>query len=128
MVASTAVKIATCWPNPGVCAACSTAWSCGPWTCTPCSDILLLLLTAYVVLELLDGEVLVGDDVAHDVADRHHPDHAALVHHRQVADVLLRHELHALARLGARVHHHDVGRHDLLDAGGVGGAPLEDHL
>src|SRR2546422_6639497 len=107
MVASTAVKIATCWPNPGVCAACSTAWSCGPWTCTPCSDMCLMpggverrrpssartpfpllarsSLSADVVLELLDGEVLVGDDVAHDVADRYHPDHAALVHHRQVA-------------------------------------------
>src|SRR5258705_3039165 len=32
------------------------------------------LLPAYIVFELLDGEVLVGDDVAHDVADRHPPD------------------------------------------------------
>src|SRR5258707_121785 len=119
----------------------STAWSWGPWTWTPCPLIsspyareverrrfssaptlfpllATLSLTTNIVFELLDGEVLVGDDVAHDVADGNHADHAPLVHHRQVADVLLRHERHALARLGARAHAHHVGRHDLLDARG----------
>src|SRR6185312_13023231 len=138
-VASTAVKIATCCPRPGLWPSCSTAWSCGPCTWIPCPDIgssrasRLVpresgLLTADVVLQLLDREILVGDDVAHDFADRDHAHHAALVHHGQVADVLLRHELHALPRLGARAHHHHVRRHDLLDARGVRGAALEDHL
>src|SRR6185369_16944899 len=98
-VASTAEKMATCWPSPPLCASCSTAWSCAPWTCIPCPDIyrVSVLLAADVVLELLDGEILVGDDVADDVADRHHADHLAVVHDRQVADRLLAHELHALA-------------------------------
>src|SRR5688500_1141518 len=42
------------------------------------------LLPADVVLQLLDGEVLVRDDVAHDVADRDHADDAPVVDHGQV--------------------------------------------
>src|SRR5690242_21588086 len=95
-VARTAVKIATCCPSPPLGASCSTAWSWGPCTWTPCPDIgffpLLAsrvqeadLLPADVMLQLFYREVLIRDDVAHDVAERDHADHAALVDHGQVA-------------------------------------------
>src|SRR4051812_18830719 len=102
-VARSAEKIATCWPRPGLCPSCSTACSCAPWTWMPCPDM-FSLLAADVMFQLLDGEILVRDDVAHDVADRHHPDDAALIHHRQVANAFLAHERHAVARLRSRAH------------------------
>src|SRR5262249_31010410 len=129
-VARIAEKMATCWPRPPLCPSCSTAWSCAPWTWIPCPDILRCspLVSADVVLELLDGEILVRDDVAHDVADRDHADDAAVLHDGQVADVALRHDRHALAVLVARRDGDHVGGHYLVHARGVRGAGLQDDL
>ena len=50
-----------------------------------------LSLPRNVVLQLLDDELLLGDDVLHKVADRDEADQLAAVHDRQVAQPVLGH-------------------------------------
>ncbi|MCY1278922.1 hypothetical protein D9M70_276640 [compost metagenome] len=70
----------------------------------------------------MDQAFLLGSDIAHQVADGQQAHQLAVVQHRQVAQVLLGHQLHAVLVAVAQGHHEQVGGHHLLDGGGVGRA------
>ncbi|OMP11039.1 hypothetical protein COLO4_04069 [Corchorus olitorius] len=73
-------------------------------------------------LRLLDGGRL------DQIADGQQPDQLAVAHHRQVAQVVVGHHLHAVAHGLLRQHDDDRLGHDLADRGRIGGAPLQGHL
>ena len=55
----------------------------------------LFRLAVDIVLHLLDGELLFGDDTFDQIADRYHADQFVAVHDRQVAEFLCGHQGHA---------------------------------
>src|SRR5262245_48370099 len=50
---------------------------------------------ADIALELLDDELLLGDDRFYQVTDRDHPTHPTLLHYRQMSNTFFRHQGHA---------------------------------
>jgi len=64
------------------------------------------------VVELLP---LVLDHRLDQVADRQHADHCIAFQHRQVADAVLGHHLHAAVRGVGRGHTHHARGHDVGD-------------
>lgn len=70
--------------------------------------------TRDVGLELLDHELLLGDDRLHDVPDREQAEELRTVDDRQVADVLVGHHRHAVLDRLIRTHEDHSRAHDLL--------------
>src|SRR5262249_43929130 len=86
------------------------------------------LPTGDVILELLDLELLFGDDGLNDIPDRNHTDEFLVVQHGQVSDALVGHQRHALFDRLLWTDVEDVRAHDLPDRSLLGGFSLEDHL
>src|SRR5262249_30183242 len=81
-----------------------------------------------VIFELFDRDLLFRDDGLHDAADGNHPDEAPLLHDREVADALRRHESHALFDRVIGTDDERIRRHDLTYTRLFRRLPLEDHF
>lgn len=81
-----------------------------------------------IALELLDQELLLGNDAAHDVADRHDSDEVVTVHHGEMSEAVVGHELHALGDRRAAGDGHGISGHDVCDGGVLRLAVDEDDL
>src|SRR5688572_32384516 len=84
------------------------------------------LLTRDIPAQVLDFVLLFVDDRLHAVPDRDHADEVAVLHDRQVADALVRHELHALVDRLCRPDVDDRRAHDRADQR-LGGLAAHQH-
>src|SRR5262249_30123764 len=86
------------------------------------------VLAGDVVLKLVDGRLLIGNDPLHEVADGEDTYHLVALEHRQVSHPLLGHEGEALVdRVGGR-HRDDRAAHDLSHPRLPGKPPFKDDL
>ena len=86
------------------------------------------VLAGYVVLKLMDREVLGGNDPADEVSNREHSNNPSALEDRQVPAALIRHALHALIYRGPKVHGDGRAGHDLADSHFLRRTPVKDYL
>ncbi len=67
------------------------------------------------LFELLDGVLLIGDDAFDQIADRDHADQFLVTQDRQVADVFVGHDRHAVLDRLLGLHKDDPRGHDVPD-------------
>src|SRR5712692_489620 len=91
-------------------------------------DVSGWVLPRDVVLQLLDGLFLLGDDPLHQVANRDHSHYMLAFHDRQMAYAVVGHDGHALIHGVLRSYVDHRARHDLLYLGFLRGSALEDDL
>ena len=72
-------------------------------------------LATDIALELLDDELLFGDDRLDEIADGNHTAHFAGFDNRQMANTYLGHQGHTLFDILLRLCIGNTGRHDLMD-------------
>src|ERR1017187_10885786 len=70
-------------------------------------------VTGDVVLELVDNELLLGDNVFNQIADGNQADELALVDDRKVPQPVFRHKRHTFLACLIRTHIHYRGRHNV---------------
>ena len=82
------------------------------------------ILSADIVLQLLDDGLLLGDDGLDQIAQRNHPDQFPLAGDRQMSNAFLRHHTHARFDVLIQAAAYDVRCHDLLDGRFLDERPL----
>lgn len=79
-----------------------------------------------VALEVVDVELLVGDDVLDDVTDADEADELVVFHDREVALTLFGHDGHAFVDRGVRRDGSEAAAHGFAHGSVAGGLAMED--
>src|SRR6266849_2082652 len=86
------------------------------------------VFSGYIVLQLLDGLLLLRDDPLYQITDRDNPEYLVVFHNRKMTYAIVGHNRHALVHRLLLSNENHRARHDLPDLGLLRGSSHEDDL